>query len=570
MSESEASGAIQPSSGFRWREAAAYAGFNLPFLLALIGVGHLPQFLQPLAVGAVLFAAPGLAWTDWREGDAFSVLFRGLLLSVALAVIVWLCALAPPGPTSREAFILGLAIATNVGLWVGSARGWRAANPFSARPVRLLWVIAALFYVQTYVGAAHFVPPLEDQDMETQGTAYGLMHEGAPTMATNRSTLHFFAHPLLLHFWIGESALVSGDLDRLKHYHDGARALEGATRGIFAQWERDLALFERDPVLLPTRTPNLILSLLIVLPMGLIVCRLTGSAVAAAGAGALYATMPEVYVRHAYGGYMAITNFLLVAGAYFYLSAAGLLPAQALTGPRRPARAGFWSGFLAGWADQKAILMGFAAPAHAALRFVLGGGIRGLLARAWRQGPRDAAIGSAFLIGVGFVAGWLVFAAYGLAISPREFIDDHVMGHVARRLKMSDLNLSEVAQGAWTYPSILALWREFADHTGWLLMAALAPALYDAGRRVRDGEGMLLLWAAIGAIGFSLVDWRQTKHLAHILPAIAMLVMIYWTRLAGPWRMAFSIVLAAAGAWNAWRVGLQMRDFSYIQPFPIW
>jgi hypothetical protein len=66
------------------------------------------------------------------------------------------------------------------------------------------------------------------------------------------------------------------------------------------------------------------------------------------------------------------------------------------------------------------------------------------------------------------------------------------------------------------------------------------------------------------------VDWRQTKHMAHFLPALAVLVAVYWASLQGRAKMALSALVGAAVLWNLWRVGLQMQNFEYIQPTPIW
>jgi hypothetical protein len=445
-------------------------------------------------------------------------------------------------------------------------------------------LVSALAFALSYLGAAHFVPPLEDQDMETQGTAYGLIHELAPTVVTSRNTRHFFAHPLLLHFWIGESAFVSDDLDRLRHYHENSlAAADVPSTDLYERWTQDYAIFMHDPVLVPTRTPNIFLSAFIVFPLGFLVYRLTGSRAAAVVAGVVYATLPEVYVRGSYGGYMAISNFMLAAGAYFYLQASGLLPDRPdAAGSRRPARGlAFASAFLGGWADQKAVLLPLAAPAHAGLRALFDAEYRrasiesltkGRLVQIVRSAFERPEIFAAVLIGLGFVTGWALFAAYGLSISPVEFIRDHIKEHGVWRMKGDEVSLLTPYDAGWgTYPSIVGLWREFAGHSGWLLAAPALAGSALAARRWRRGEGMLLAWVLIGAVGFSLVDWRQTKHLAHILPPLAMLIGVYWASLEGRLqKTALTALLAAGVTWNLWRIVLLMGDFSTIQPTPIW
>jgi hypothetical protein len=544
-----------------------FLALNAPFALALAGLGWLPGIAQPLIVGAIIFLLPGLAWTKLDKGDGVIVLFRVVVLSLPASLAAWLVLMPLPGPTDRVAFILVLAAITNAGLVLGVRRNWLALDGLRQPLSVALLVAGGLFYVQSYVGAAHFVPPIEDQDMETQGTAYGLINEAAPTMVTDRDSRFFFAHPLLLHFWIGESALISGDLDRLKHYHDSSEAMRGdpAPEVLYAEWERSLARFYADPVLLPTRTPNIFLALLIVFPLGFLVFRLTGSRIAAVGAAALYATLPEIYVRTSYGGYLSVTNFLLVSGAYFYLHASRLFPDQKDDGASNaPARRfGFASAFLAGWTDQKGILVPLAAPVHAGLRALIDLGPAKIFTRAWTRKDVLAAIA----VTGGFFAGWAVYVAFGLSVAPSDFVRDHIQAHIVERMQLDSVEIRQVE--SW-YPSILKLWREFADHTGWFLSLAAIPAGIYALRRVREGEGFLLIWAVIGAVGFSLVDWRQTKHLAHILPAIIMMTAVYWASLSGRLRMAMAALLVVAFTWNTARTGMQMADFEFIKPSPTW
>lgn len=549
---------------------------NLPFLAALLLNGWLPSPIETLVVGAILLLVPGLAWTDHRRGDAVVVLFRAALASLVAALAVILILILVGAPAHRSAFLIILALMTNAGILLGHRKGWFDANPFADPMPRLISAIAALFLLQSYLGAAYFVPALEDQDMETQGTAYGLMHELAPTMVTNRQTSYFFAHPLLLHVWIGESALISEDLGRLKYHHEASIAVRGdpSAGTIEAQWNKAYAQFEKDPVLLPTRTPNIFLGALTLFPMGFLVFLMTGSRVAALGACVMYMTLPEIYVRTSYGGYLAVTNFFLLSGAYFYLLTSGLLPQRGMIGTHASIRRSTWAAaFLGGWTDQKFLLLPMAAPLHAGIKALLdlpslvSGGlqhfVRTFLARPY--------VIAGLLIGTGFVAGWMTFAAYGLLVAPGDFIQDHLKSHIWWRLnKVTDVNLTRVEQGGFVYPSVLALWQQFAHHTGWLLVPPMILGLLYAVPRVREAYGLLLIWAVVGIVGFSLVDWRQTKHLAHILPPLVMLAAIYWASLKGPARSLLGGLIAIAIAWNVWRIILLMNDFEYLKPLPIW
>lgn len=565
-----------PALGMRWPMGIALRiGLsNLAFFATLLLHGLLPQFLTVLLVGAILFLVPGLAWTDHRKGDAAIVLFRAAVTSLLAGLGVALVLMLVGAAAHRTAFLIILALVTNAGILIGHRKGWFDANPFAGPLPRLVSVIAAVFLLQSYLGAAYFVPALEDQDQETQGTAYGLMHEFLPTVITNREVRLFFAHPLLLHLWIGESALISDDLGRLKHYHDASLSVRDDPSSVEAQWKKALAQFEKDPVLLPTRAPNLFLGALTLFPMAFLVFLLTGSMLAAAASCAIYMTFPEIYVRTSYGGYLAVTNFFLVSGAYFYLLTSRLLPRRGAIGTDGPMGRTTWlAAFLGGWTDQKFLLLPLAAPLHATVKALLDfrslavGGLRSFL-RAVLSRPYIIA---GLLIGTGFAAGWMTFAAYGLVVAPDDFIKDHLKAHIWWRLnKVTDVNVFQVERGGFVYPSVIALWQQFMDHTGWLLIPPMLLGLWHALPRVREAHGLLLLWALIGIVGFSLVDWRQTKHLAHILPALAMLTMVYWASLQGRPRAFLGALLAVAVAWNLWRIGLLMNDFEYLKPLPIW
>jgi len=561
------------NAAFVWRVILS----NLPFAIALTLGGQLPGPLQPLLVGAIMFVAPGLAWTDHRVGDAAVVLFRMLMHAFTVSFAALIVAMLWPGPTSRDGFLLLLAAATNVGLWLGARRGFYNAAPFAHPLARGLAAGATLFFLQCFVGAAYFIPPLEDQDMELQGTAYGLMNELRPTMTTNDASQFYFSHPLLLHFWIGESALISGELEQLRYYHDGAMALGVPAKGqaftaweeaSYAHWESDYAHFLREPVMVATRTPNMWLSALSLFPLGLLAYRMTGARSTALAAVALYVTLPEVYVRSAYGGYMAIANCLMLYGTYFYLSVSGLLPERELPlpPPEQAQRSVVSAAFLASWADQKNVILPVATLAHAGLRSLLSGHLTQLFQRLWVRPDVRAAL----LITLTFFCGWLSYIAYGCIVAPTEFIEHHIRGHVMERLAMTDVNLNTQATGEWTYPSIVALWQQFAEHSGWPVIALTLPALASALRRVKHAQGVLLLWIMLAGIGFSLIDWRQTKHLAQFLPALVILIAAFWSAQSGRWKWVYGGGIALAVLWNMPRVGLLMHDFEYIKPLPIW
>ena len=66
--------------------------------------------------------------------------------------------------------------------------------------------------------ATSIVPHMDDHDFETQGTAYGLVHDLVPKLLTDRHTTYYFAHPPLLHACVAGSFLYWNELDDLERY----------------------------------------------------------------------------------------------------------------------------------------------------------------------------------------------------------------------------------------------------------------------------------------------------------------------------------------------------------------
>jgi hypothetical protein len=187
----------------------------------------------------------------------------------------------------------------------------------------------------------------------------------------------------------------------------------------------------------------------------------------------------------------------------------------------------------------------------------------------WKNALQTPGIIAATAAMGSFLLGWSTFILYGLIIAPDAFIIDHLERHVVERLNLQTIDFTTIWHGA-KYPSILGLWKQFADHTGWVIVATMLSAIVWAMPRVRRAEGVFLIWVVIGAVGFSLVDWRITKHLAHLLPPLAVLTGLWWASLRGRTRALVATLLILSIAWNIWRVTQLMENFAYLTPAPLW
>jgi len=58
-----------------------------------------------------------------------------------------------------------------------------------------------------------------------------------------------------------------------------------------------------------------------------------------------------------------------------------------------------------------------------------------------------------------------------------------------------------------------------------MLIKKLSP-IYTI-KNIRDRKSVLGLWFSVGAVLFSITDWRQTKHLMHILPPLVISTLIF-------------------------------------------
>ncbi len=570
-----------------------WLGLNLPLAFLLLFGEGTAGFIESIAVSSAIVLIPGVAWSARSGCNPAAYTIEIAVKSFGIGILCVVLAALLPGPTDRIVFLLLLMVVTNLGLFLRFRQGelgkWPETNHFGVALVALM----AVFYCLAYVSAVHTVPALEDQDMETQGTAYGLINELRPTMVTNRGNTYFFAHPLLLHFLIGESALLSADLDRMRYYHESALENEGLEyEDLVPVWRQDLETFENDPVLLATRTPNMMLAALTLVPLTFLVLGISGSRWAALLAALAYMTLPEVFVRSGYGGYMALTNFVTLGAGYLFLHTTERLPfsparAESQSQLSTPMGVGVLA-FVGAWTNQKILLLPAAAGLqllphlinqarqHLKTAFVALAEVSLLKKprfgfeqfRTWVESSAKRA--SAFFLLIGFGAGWAAYVAYGSAVAIRAFYYDHVRAHLMDRFRFQSVNLIKEEEGGWVYPSIVSLWAEFSDHAGWGIAVVGFVAVAWALTKLEKADGFLALWFVLGAVGFSLTDWRQTKHLALLIPPLVVLMAVMLARVNKTLRLLLIGAIAATIAWNCWRIGLLVQDFETIKPRPIW
>ncbi len=596
---------------------------NGPFLLCHPG-GPLIEtpLIRTLAVNAVLFLVPGVALLGLLIGRGILRRWSWLWIvagSTAVFFAVVVASHLADGPAAGHFAWNATWILTNVALLVGLFIGElpRLSKVFEDHHVGTGLLAFFVAYVVLLYGAVVIVPPMEDLDFEGQGTAPGLLYHLEPRLLTDRETTYYYAHPPLLHCYMAGSFLYLGQLDRLDVFEEAWNRVERAGKGLdveppvtdfFRQentWlvrradpDDEYATAHRitgqvgeeylvDPPLpergdrvgvqdfevqmlydhyreyprrLATRTPNLFLS---ALAMGIMVWwigRMTGRGWLALLAVAVFATSPEMFVRSVYGGYTAINNFLMLEIL--------LLAEVWATGRERSARIDcLLVGILAGLANQKLVPIAAAVVVWELVR----------MAPRWRG--RDVVRALLHPVAVGFVAGTLLFWIYGFVVSPKMFWLEHVRHHLVDRVTHDN------PLGYGNYPTIFELWEELWYHTGFVLLPLGLVALIvlcwkrdqaaepDAGgkqpRGWREMPGLWALWTLLTGVAFSLIDWRQTKHLMPILLPMH-LAPARWAATSRIVLVVVTVLLVGLLLWNFNMLGLLASDFEAFKMAPAW
>jgi hypothetical protein len=147
------------------------------------------------------------------------------------------------------------------------------------------------------------------------------------------------------------------------------------------------------------------------------------------------------------------------------------------------------------------------------------------------------------------------------------FLFDFVSEHVTRRLSGSDIRL--LADAARFYPSIPELWADYLGRYGLAFVAWTVVGGAVAWRRSRPGARAAAAAVLLGAIVFSLVDWRQTRHLALLTVPAVVAIAGSWPRSPLGRRLALlaAAALLARNLWAAWPL---LSSFESLRPRAGW
>jgi len=315
--------------------------------------------------------------------------------------------------------------------------------------------------------------------------------------------------------------------------------------------------YRHNPHRMATRAPMAFLGALTVALLGYWIVRVCGVGWLGLLVPAAYATSPEVFVRCGIAGYSTIWNFLMLQ----------ILFAADRWSSDRSRDA--WmncmlAGMFAGWTNHKLVLLPAALVIWELLR----------LGR--RLKPGRAAKTLLHPVLIGFVAASAMFWFYALALSPADFWQDHVMTHFIDRIRHNN------PFGYTGYPGVWGLWLELWRHTGYVLLpmgivTLLLGCCLRKDRRRLPGEeeyglGTPLLWvifALLLAVAFSVIDWRQTKHLFPLL-LVLHLAAARWAASGRLRSIAVGGLFIWLLLWNLGMLHTLATDFAAFRVTPTW
>ncbi len=507
--------------------------------LVLLDVDFVSQFAALL----VIFVFPASGLVLYRESHAALKIVQGFVWSILISVAILALFILVGIPVQRFTYLAALAASGNAILVFQllkkrDIRRESAGKEFYAAAA----LVVALAGGLSFWGATRVVPVLQDHDSVMECPAYGLATTLKPYCIETRVPFYLAKGPTS-HFIYAFPLVLTGKLQRVKHYYDtsqAALALPDPGRGMVRLWHAEFKRWfpqQGERVVVETRTTSIFITLMLALLLYTVLAEMSGSARQAALLSVVFLTLPEIFVRNSYAGYQNVSNlFLLLALYYFIRNRESVLTALLLA-----------------TVNQKCVI-------------VLGLAVGSWLLLHW-PGLKKAALNKTL---VGLVIGMLLLYAYGWIIHPPSLLEDQFQRHGVDRL------LHQNPIPGMDYPSLTGLWSMFLFNYGvlFVLLVIAAAALLFRARKAFPRETVLLLLIAATSLVFSIVDWKMTKHLDLMVPAMMLVMALGMREALRPARRAFTLGAAALLGLvlltNGWIIARLAQDFSWLKVSPIW
>jgi len=554
-------------------------------IIGLLCLSSIINF-HPLILGsllcAIIFVIPGMAWEgicrSQKKKTLLEHLFYWLLISSLVLILGIAIHVIFNIKIGSRSYAYYLFFVNNSAFAISYFRGRRPGN-FHYKAADLKKVIAVflliffLLLLFNYL-AVYIIPPLQDNTLTTQATAYGLSRHFTPKTFTDRYICYGFAHPLLHHFYTAASVFLTGHLEDLKYYYDYANKYEklqdmkpyvGQQIDLFVQKFGRLEVKVKEIAgnriyldkNVPSVEPNTRLK-----PVGRF-CFIRDNNIIedyiptsdnqladnleyeVVKRGEYWSMAREVYRKFYNNPYLFSSRlpnifftvmscwviyciFITITGSK-YLSLAGVLSYISIPELLVRSIGGSYSSitlfsimviaYFYIRNQYKALFWAalFGALAnHKVVIILISIGLLELFKKALFR--RDNGFWPAVS---GFAMGTILFWIYGLIVNRQAFLLDHFHYHLFNRIfHISDFGYSG-------YPSIGELWSEFTRNVNPFFVF---PALLGTGFaifRTRTSNLLIFpLWFVFTGVIFSFIDWRGTKHLLLAVPALLISFMM--------------------------------------------
>lgn len=546
---------------------------SLNFVMATYIVLHTlkhQNFFMGIAINLLIFIVPGFSIVyhfNKKKYSSITIMFLTLLFSTLSSITCigfhLICHIQPNPIT----FVLWIFFVSNISLLSTKEPSFEQTITLCRKDCVTLCILVCLVYVSYYYIATYQISYLFDSDIERSGTSYGLLHTGKPYLLTDRDSSFFYAHPPLMNTYSATTILLSGNLPETKHYYDSAMErlfwishkfypdeevllndpsgykilakIKTVTQGnlifenilpskiisidgigrtkcfpVFENTMQQETLrkykindllnnmeknYAKNPLFFAGRLPLSFLSFLSCILLFTIIIKTSHSSLLATIGSLLYFSFPEIAIFGSSGIYTTLINVSMLFLVYFYIfhkEKMWLL---------------FLAGVLCGLTSQKTIILPLSITIW---EFIT--------TKDLYKNIKQIVFNKAIL---GFIFGLMIFWFYGISTEPKTFFIEHFKHHIFDRI----FHINTLGYSG--YPTITKLWYDFGKNLGfWFFMVSILAINIQFFRKFlkeKSTLGIFFIWFTLGALCYSLVDWRVHYHLLIIVPAMTIGTMIF-------------------------------------------
>jgi hypothetical protein len=524
----------------KWKVIAV---FNLFAALAIVLVYSKITYVSQFAALILIFLFPAAGLVLFRQSNGLLKIVRGFVYSTVISMAIFAISVFMGLPLGQLSYTAALLLLGNFFLIFNLVK--KKEIVFEKKDKRYYLFAALVILVAgglSFWGALRVVPVLQDHDAVMECPTYGLATTLKPYCIETRVPFYLAKGPTS-HFIYAFPLVLTGNLERVKHYYDTSLAALNQPdfkKNIVRMWHAEFKRWfprQTDRVILETRTTSIFISIMLALLLFAIIAEIVHSHSLALVLSFIFLTLPEIFVRNSYAGYQNISNLFLLLAIYHFIR-----------------NCEDWSTpLLLATINQKCVI------------------VLGLAVGFWllynKTNFKKILLNKTL---IGLVIGMLLLYTYGFLIHPQSLLEDQFQRHGVDRL----LHQNPIA--GMNYPSIGGLWAMFAFNYGafFLVLFLVSAVLLFKNRQAFPRAMLLLFIVASTALVFSVVDWKMTKHLDLMVPAM-MLVMAYgfkdklWN-ISRKYRIMTWGLMGLIMINNGWIIFKLAENFSWLKVTPIW